>query len=86
MARHLRKKATNISVLGLFAGNGSLEDVLAADNPNGLVIDLDRIDNPMGIALRVLVSLASSFAFINRANASIFSALTAAAMPHWARA
>jgi hypothetical protein len=30
-------KTTNISVLGLFAGDGGLEDILAADDPDGLI-------------------------------------------------
>ncbi|MEW6152180.1 MAG: hypothetical protein AB1745_29725 [Pseudomonadota bacterium] len=42
-------KTTNISVLGLFACNGGLEDILAADDPDGLVVDLDRIDDRVDI-------------------------------------
>lgn len=38
-------KTTNIAVLGLFSGNGGLEDVLAANDPDGLVVDLDRVDD-----------------------------------------
>ncbi|WP_233023619.1 MULTISPECIES: hypothetical protein [Hyphomicrobiales] len=43
-------KTTNISVLGLFARDGRLEDILAADDPDRLVVDLDRIDDRMDIA------------------------------------
>ena len=43
-------KTTNISVLGLFAGNGRLEDILAADDPDRLVVDLDRIDDRVDVA------------------------------------
>jgi hypothetical protein len=41
---------TDFSVLGLLAGDGGLEEVLAADDPNGLVIDLDRVDGRADIA------------------------------------
>src|SRR5947207_13451228 len=37
-------KTTNISVLDLFAGNGGLQDVLAADDP-GPIVHLDCIDD-----------------------------------------
>src|SRR5579859_6430274 len=43
-------KTTNISVLDLFAGNGGLEDVLAADDPNGVVVHLNRVDDRADIA------------------------------------
>src|ERR1035437_10294123 len=38
-------KTTNIPVRGLFAGNDSLQHVLAANNPDGLVVDLDGVDD-----------------------------------------
>jgi hypothetical protein len=44
-------KTTNISVLGLFIGDGGLQDVLAADGPDGPVINLDRIDDRTDVAL-----------------------------------
>ena len=42
-------KTTNISVLGLFAGDGGLEDILAADDPDGLIIDFDEVDDRMDV-------------------------------------
>jgi hypothetical protein len=36
--------------LGQEGGSGGLEEVLAADDPNGLVIDLDRVDGRADIA------------------------------------
>jgi hypothetical protein len=45
--RQLRTKTTTISVRSLFAGNGCLQDVLAAGNPDGVVIDLDGSDDRM---------------------------------------
>jgi hypothetical protein len=44
-------KTTNISVLDLFARNGGLEDILAAEDPDGLVVDLDRLDDRMDVVL-----------------------------------
>jgi hypothetical protein len=38
-------KTTNISVRVLFAGNDSLQDVFAADNPDDPVSDFDGIDD-----------------------------------------
>jgi hypothetical protein len=38
-------KTTNISVRVLFAGNDRLQDVFVANNPDGLVVDLDGIDD-----------------------------------------
>jgi len=38
-------KTTNIPVRGLFAGTDCLQNILAADNPDGVVIDFDRIDD-----------------------------------------
>ncbi|MGO3929837.1 hypothetical protein [Rhodopseudomonas pseudopalustris] len=29
----------------VFAGNGSLEDILAADDPDSMIVDLDRVDD-----------------------------------------
>jgi hypothetical protein len=42
--RAICDKTANISVLDLFAGNGGLQDVLAADDPDGLVVDIDGVD------------------------------------------
>ncbi|MDU1491304.1 MULTISPECIES: hypothetical protein [Bradyrhizobium] len=44
-------KTTNISVLGLFAGDGGLQDVLAADDPDGTVVNLDRIEDRTDVSL-----------------------------------
>ena len=38
-------KTTNISVLDLFARDGGLQDISAADDPDGLIIDFDRVDD-----------------------------------------
>jgi hypothetical protein len=38
-------KTTNISVRVLFAGNDRLQDVFVANDPDGLVVDLDCIDD-----------------------------------------
>jgi hypothetical protein len=38
-------KTTNISVFDLFAGNGGLQHIFAADDPDDLVIDFDRVDD-----------------------------------------
>jgi hypothetical protein len=78
-------KTTNISVLGLFAGDG-LEHILATDDPDGPIIDFESVDDRMNVALSGVVSAVSSFSFISRANVSIFPASMAAAVPHWARA
>jgi hypothetical protein len=45
MARHLRTKPPIFSVVGLFAVDGGLENVLAADDPDRQVINLDRVDD-----------------------------------------
>jgi hypothetical protein len=44
-------KTTNIPVRGLFAGNDCLQDVLASDNPDRVVIDFDGIDDRADVAL-----------------------------------
>ncbi|WP_024336901.1 hypothetical protein [Bradyrhizobium japonicum] len=44
-------KTTNISVLGLFAGNGSLENVLAANNPDRPIVDFDRVNDRADVRL-----------------------------------
>jgi hypothetical protein len=38
-------KTTNISVRVLFAGNDRLQNVFVANDPDGLVVDLDGIDD-----------------------------------------
>jgi hypothetical protein len=38
-------KTANISVLDLFARDGGLQDILAAYNTDGFIIDFDRIDD-----------------------------------------
>jgi hypothetical protein len=43
-------KTTNISVLGLFTGDGGLQEVPAADDPDGPVVDLDRVDDGTDVA------------------------------------
>lgn len=48
-------KTTNISVLGLFAGDAGLQDVLAADDPDRPIIHLDRIDDRADVS-RLFVS------------------------------
>jgi hypothetical protein len=40
--RHFPNKTTNIPVLGLFA---RLQNVLAAEDADSAVVDLDRVDN-----------------------------------------
>ena len=57
-------KTTNISVLDLFARDGGLQDISAADDPDGLIIDFDRVDDRTDIALagigvRVLAAVAA---------------------------
>jgi len=44
-------KTTNIAVRGLFACDGSLEHVLAADDPNSPVTDLHGIDDGPDVSL-----------------------------------
>ncbi|MEW6395664.1 MAG: hypothetical protein AB1582_14100 [Pseudomonadota bacterium] len=44
-------KTTNIPVLDLFARNGGLKDILAAQDPDGLVVDLDSVDDRMDVTL-----------------------------------
>jgi hypothetical protein len=45
------EQTTNSSVRVLFTGNDSLQDVLASDNTDRLVIDLDGIDDGADVAL-----------------------------------
>ena len=47
----LPNKTANISVLNLFACDGGLENIPAADDPYGVVIDIDGVDNRTDIAL-----------------------------------
>jgi len=44
-------KTTNISVLDPFACDGSLQDVLTADDPYGMVVNLDGIDDRTDVTL-----------------------------------
>jgi hypothetical protein len=44
-------KTTNILVRGLFPSNGCLQSVLAANNPNGLVIDLNGAHHGADVGL-----------------------------------
>jgi hypothetical protein len=53
-----------------------LENIPAADDPYGVVIDIDGVDNRTDIALAGPASPLSSFSFIRRENASIFRAST----------
>jgi hypothetical protein len=67
----LAYKTTNISVLDLFAGDGGLQDVPAANDPDGLVVDFDRVDDRADVALPGIGVRVIEFSFIRRANASI---------------
>jgi hypothetical protein len=44
-------KTTNISVRDLFACNDGLQDILADDDSDGLVVDFDRVDDQADVAL-----------------------------------
>lgn len=47
----IARKTTNISVRVLLSSNDGLQDVLVANNPDGLVIDFDGVDDRADVAL-----------------------------------
>jgi hypothetical protein len=44
-------KTTNISVLDLSTCSGGLQDILAANNPDGFIVDFDGIEDRSDVAL-----------------------------------
>jgi hypothetical protein len=66
-------KTTNIFVRVLFAGNDGLEDISAADDPNGLFIDLDRVNDRTNVhaAIGSVTATMSKICFIVKSPHSI---------------
>lgn len=69
-----------------FACDGSLQDISAADDPDGPIIDFDRIDDRADIALAGVDVRVLELFVHQRASASIFETSIVAVMPDWARA
>jgi hypothetical protein len=55
-ARHLR---TTPRARGLFACNDGLQDILTADDPDGVIVEFDRVDYRADVALGVGIALSS---------------------------
>jgi hypothetical protein len=49
--RAIQNKTTNISVLDLSTCSGGLQDILAANNPDGVIVDFNGIEDRSDVAL-----------------------------------